>query len=284
MAIRVGTSGWSYDDWDGHVYPKTVGPSDRLEFYARHFPSVEVDSTYYRDPAPGVVKGWVEKTRGASFELSVKAPKTLTHEALVDAPRAQVERVAVAWRALVADPLAAGGRLGAILLQLSPAVTRHDGALDRLDVALAALRPHACAVEFRHHSWHDEEPALHADTLALLDAHGACAVVVDGPPFPPIVEGSAPHAYVRFHGRNVDRWHQREEYYGARYDHLYADDELRPWATRLAALAREKDEVRVYFNNHVGGKAFRNGETFEHMLEAEAAPLVRARSPQTKLF
>lgn len=285
MPVQVGTSGWSYDDWEGHVYPKTVAPSDRLAFYAERFPTVEVDSTYYRDPAPGVVKGWIEKTRALpSFELSVKAPKALTHEALVDAPLGEVERVASAWRALVADPLAEARRLGAILLQLSPALVRHGGSLDRLDVALAALRPHRCAVEFRNRTWHDERPGLDPDTLALLASHGACAVVVDGPPFPAIVEGAAAHAYVRFHGRNVDRWSKRDEYYGERYDYLYSEEELRPWATRVGALARDGTDVRVYFNNHVEGKSFRNGGSFEQMLEAEGASVVRARSPQRRLF
>lgn len=295
MPIRVGTSGWSYDDWEGHVYPRGVDAGDRLPFYAQRFATVEVDSTYYRDPAPAVVKGWIEKTKGSpGFELSVKVGKPLTHEALVDGSPAEIRRIAEAWRALVADPLADAGRLGAILLQLSPAVLRKGSSLDRLDVALAALAPHRCAVEFRNHTWHTgtgpapaPAPTLDPDTIALLDAHNAAAVIVDGPPFPPIVAGAAEHAFVRFHGRNAERWHRggkAERYYGERYDYRYSDDELDPWAKRLAALAKEKRDVRVYFNNHVQGKAFRNGETFEAMIEREKAPVVKATSAQRRLF
>jgi len=287
MALKVGTSGWSYDDWEGHVYPRAIDASSRLAFYAERFPTVEVDSTYYRDPAPAVVKGWIAKTRDATrFELSVKAPGTLTHEMLVDGDPAQVRRVAEAWRVLVADPLAAAHRLGAILLQLSPAVTRHPAARERLAAALDALAPHPCAVEFRNRTWHTEEaePRYHDDTRELLDAHRAAAVVVDGPPFPPIVAGAASHAYVRFHGRNASHWKKKDEYYGQRYDYLYAEGELDPWAKRLAALAKEKELVRVYFNNHVQGKAFRNGEQMEALLERERAPVERAESAQRRLF
>ena len=287
VPLRIGTSGWSYDDWEGHVYPRTVDASDRLRFYAQRFATVEIDSTYYRDPAPAVVKGWIEKTKEArAFEFSVKTPKTLTHEALVDGTPEAIRRVALAWRILVADPLARAERLGAILLQLSPAVFRKGSSLDRLDVALDALKPHRCAVEFRNRTWHTEgdEPALDPDTVALLDAHNATLVIVDGPPFPPIVAGSADHAFARFHGRNADRWHKKETYYGERYDHLYSDEDLDPWAKRMAELAREKRDVRVYFNNHVQGKAFRNAETFEGMLERQDAPVVKATSPQQRLF
>ncbi|HVM46363.1 MAG TPA: DUF72 domain-containing protein [Candidatus Thermoplasmatota archaeon] len=285
MPVRIGTSGWSYDDWEGHVFPRSLDASDRLRFYARRFATVEIDSTYYRDPAPQVVKGWTQKTRDArGFEFSVKVHKTLTHEALVDGDVAEVRRIAQAWRALVADPLAQAQRLGAILLQLSPAVLRKGSSLDRLDAALDALAPHRCAVEFRNRTWHDERPGYDPDTLAILDAHNAAAVIVDGPPFPPIVAGGADHAFVRFHGRNAERWNKPERYYGDRYDYLYSDEELDPWAERLAALAKEKRDVRVYFNNHVQGKAFRNGETMEAMLEAREAPVAKADSPQQRLF
>jgi len=287
VPVRIGTSGWSYDDWEGHVYPRTVDQGERLPFYARRFATVEIDSTYYRDPAPAVVKGWVEKTKEArAFEFSVKVGKPLTHDALVDGTPEEIRRVAEAWRALVADPLAEAKRLGAVLLQLSPAIVRKASALERLEVALDALRPHACAVEFRNRTWHtdDARPALHSDTVALLDAHNAAAVIVDGPPFPPIVAGEADHAFVRFHGRNADRWHKKERYYGDRYDYLYGDEELDPWAKRLAELAKAKRDVRVYFNNHVQGKGFRNGETFESMVEREGAPVVKASSPQQRLF
>lgn len=282
MPLRVGTSGWSYDDWEGHVY-RNVPVSDRLVWYATQLPSVEVDSTYYRDPAPAVVEGWARKTaKSSGFELSVKGPKRLTHEALVDATPAECASAAASWAELVAAPLARAKRLGAILLQLSPAVLHKRSSLERLDATLAAFEPHEVAVEFRNPTWH-EGGAYARDTLATLDARNAALVVVDGPHMPTMVAGAADHAYVRFHGRNAESWYTPESYHGSRYDYEYSEAELRPWAERLAAMAREKRDVRVFFNNHVEGKAFRNARQMEPMLETAGAEVVRARSPQTRL-
>lgn len=283
MPLLVGTCGWSYDDWDGRVY-RGVAPGDRLAWYAERFPTVEVDSTYYRDPAPEVVAGWARKVADRpGFELSVKAPQRLTHEALVDAPPAEVARVTTEWAKLVAEPLARAKRLGAVLLQLSPAVARHEPSLKRIEAALAALEGHPVAVEFRNPTWHDGD-RLDPAVVSLLDAHDAAAALVDGAGFPPIHAGSATHAYVRFHGQNRAAWSKRGPDKGGRYDWDYSAVELDPWAKRLAALARHHEVVRVYFNNHVEGKAFRNARTFEDMLDARAAPLRRAVSPQRKLF
>lgn len=283
MPLLVGTCGWSYDDWEGRVY-RGVAQSERLAWYAHRFPTVEVDSTYYRDPAPEVVAGWIRKVVDRSrFELSVKAPQRLTHEALVDAAPVEVRRVTEEWADLVAAPLARAERLGAVLLQLSPAVVRHERSLERIEAALDALASFPVAVEFRNRTWHDGE-RLDPDALRLLDAHGAAAALVDGAGFPPIAAGSAEHAYVRFHGQNREAWFKRgPNEKGGRYDWDYSAAELAPWAQRLAELARTKTLVRIYFNNHVEGKAFRNATTFEDMLEARAAPLVRAVSPQRRL-
>lgn len=287
MAILVGPCGWSYDDWAGTVYPKSLEDKDRLGFIAETFPTVEVDSTFYRDPAPGIVKGWIAKTKALPFfELSVKAPEDLTHDLMVNAdPDACARRVA-AWRALVADPLFAAERLGAVLLQLSPAVTHAREMQARLDATLRALQGVPVAVEFRNRTWHtDDASAIKADALAMLDAHKAACVATDGPGFPPIVApDAATHAYVRFHGRNREAWFKRGASRDERYDWDYTEEELRPWSERVAAMAKEKRLVRVYFNNHVGGQAFRNGHAFEDMLERAQAPIARQRGPQQRLF
>jgi uncharacterized protein YecE (DUF72 family) len=284
VPVLLGTSGWSYDEWDGVVYPRAVEPGDRLRWYATQFPTVEIDSTYYRDPAPGTVRGWARKVAGSpGFELSAKAPQSLTHEAMVDEPPEECARIAGAWADLVARPLAEAGRLGAVLLQLSPAVVRTREALARLDATLAVLAPLDAAVEFRNRTWHDEAATrLRHDALDLLDARGAAPVVVDGPSFPTLVEGRARHAYVRFHGRNREAWFRRAE--GHRYDYEYDAEELRPWVARLGALAAERAVVRAYFNNHVEGHAFHDASSLSRMLDEASVPQAHARSPQRKLF
>lgn len=302
MSIRVGTCGWSYDDWEGPVYQRGTPPGERLKVYAERFPIVEIDSTFYRDPPPAVVKGWIDKVRDKDgFEFSAKLPQDLTHDLMANAPPDACARRAASWAALVAAPLDEAGRLGVVVAQLSPGVLHTRDAMARLDATLAALRPFAIAVEFRNKTWHTGS-ALKDDAVALLDRHDAAAVIVDGPSFPPIVGGNATHAYARFHGRNEANWFRRDaslrrhaSVLGGkptsgrdatredRYDYRYSEDELRPWAAKLAEIARRRI-VRVFFNNHVRGKAMEDGVEMEALLEREGAPLERVSSAQTRLF
>ena len=290
MGVRVGTSGWSYDDWHGPVYPRDLPSGGRLRFYTTLLPTTEVNSTFYRDPAPRVVDGWVKATRSLPrFEFSVKAPRALTQEALKRETPETCAAIAKAWADLVVKPLAEADRLGAILLQLSPGVFPNKPTLERLDAVLSTLDPHPVAVEPRNKTWHVEE-RLVPPALDLLDAHGAAPVIVDGPSFPTFFEGKAPHAYARFHGRNHDVWlkdkpeDNPDDPRMNRYDYLYSDDELRPWSNRLASLAKEKPIVRVYFNNHPGGNAVFNAQAMETLLEGQRTPVERAVSPQRRLF
>ena len=287
VALRVGTSGWAYEDWEGTAYPPGLPEADRLAWYAGFFPTVEVNSTFYRDPSAATVKGWVRKTAGlARFELTLKAPQRLTQDALASAPPDGAARIAHQWAGTVAAPLRDAGRLGAVLLQLAPAVRYEDATLARLSAVLDALDGHEVAVEFRHASWLAAGGGLRADALALLDAHGAALVTVDGPPFPALTQGAAPHAYARFHGRNEDAWFRGLPAGDARlnrYDYKYAEEELQPWARRLAALAARKRVVRAYFNNHPGGGAFHNGLAFARLVQQAGGSVEGPSSKQSRL-
>lgn len=264
--IRVGTSGWSYDDWVGPVYPKHLGdrPGRWLAFYARTFPTVEVNSTFYRLPVPAVVERWVERAPDTGFELSLKVPRRVTHRAMVDGDRgaalegidALVDRI---------EPLDGAGRLGAVLVQLSPHFHGGPGEVDLLAAVLGRLEGVAdVAVEFRHRSWTDGDDLKQA-AREVLSAHGAAVCTVDGPSFPTVEPRRSDHAYVRFHGRRADAWFEAtglDDH--ARYDYEYTADELAPWVDRLQGW--DQDRVRVYFNNHPDGQAFRNADTLREML------------------
>lgn len=291
MSVRVGTSGWSYPDWNRVVYPSHVGAAERLTHYAHAlFRTVEVNTTYYGMPSRRTLAAWLHETDDvAGFEFTLKATRELTHRALVDGTPRDCEQMARTWTDAAARPFEEAGRMGAILLQLSPAVVRSAEALARLDATVAALAPREVAVEFRNRSWLDDNGDLGADGVALLDRHGAAAVIVDGPSFPAVIQGRAPHAYLRFHGRNKDVWHKtgrnKPENNPAdprldRYDYLYGEDKLRPWARTVAKLADEKRTVRVYFNNHAHGQAALDGATFERMLRAAGVPLERVAADE----
>lgn len=264
--IRVGTSGWSYDDWVGPVYPKHLrGRRDRwLAFYARTFETVEVNSTFYRLPVDSVVDRWVDRSPDDDFELSLKVPRRVTHDAMVDGDH---EAALEGIDALVdrIEPLGEAGRLGAILVQLSPHFHGGPGEVDLLATVLARLQGAVdVAVEFRHRSWTDGDDLKQA-AREVLSAHDAAVCTVDGPSFPTVGPQGSDHAYVRLHGRRADAWFEAtglDDH--ARYDYAYTADELAPWVDRLQGW--DQARVRVYFNNHPDGQAFRNADMLREML------------------
>ena len=279
--IRVGTSGWSYDDWVGPFYPPGLEAGRFLAHFVERFSAAEVNSTFYATPPPATVRHWIrEARRVGSFELSAKTPRTLTETELSNGPEAAA-REARGFREKVAQPLADAGCLGAILIQLPPRLPPTPAILAALDAALVALQPLPCAVELRDPTW---LPQLD-DIAKRLDARDAAIAILDGPHWPVIDAGDASHAYIRMHGRNADIWRGGP---GAdddrlnRYDYAYSEEELAPWAQRVRALAETKDVVRVFFNNHPGGLAARDALGFVKMLAD--APVVRPKSPQRTLF
>jgi len=235
--VHVGTSGWTYDDWDGFFYPKGVTGAERLQFYATRFDTVEVNATFYRLPFRGMIVGW-NRRLPATFHLVVKGPRTVTHlKKLADCetPLATfLERV----RALTT--------LRVILWQLPPSLHRD---LDRLGQFLAALpRWVRHAVEFRHESWWDDE------TAHLLARRGAAFVAVSHPRLPDDLVPTADLLYLRFHGLG------RELY---RYD--YSEAELRAWADRVAPHLAGRT-LYAFFNNDFEARAPRNAERFRKLM------------------
>ncbi|MGC3993078.1 MAG: DUF72 domain-containing protein [Propionicimonas sp.] len=161
----IGTSGWVYDSWRGVVYPPEVPDAKRLEFYAGNlFDTVELNASHYRWPGDASFRSW-RRRLPPGFALTVKAPRALTHAKKLYEP----ER----WIARMAQPLAIlEDRLGVVLVQLPPGMSRDDA---RLDWFLGAVpRSWRVAVEFRHPSWHVE------DVFALLERRGAAYVVMSG--------------------------------------------------------------------------------------------------------
>lgn len=293
----VGTSGWSYDDWVGPVYPEAF--KDRkgawLELYAQRFAAVEVNSTFYRLPAERTVEGWVEKAKrlGGPFEFSLKAPQDVTHSAMVQGDAAMVRDTLEQFHELCLGPLRDAGVLGAVLLQLSPHFHGGEGQTRMLEHAITALTSKGVevAVEFRHRTWLEGRELL-PGTQDLLRSTGAALVALDGPSFPPMLREGPRHAYVRFHGRRADVWfakgaaRETEDGLPARYDFLYSKEQLEPWARVLKANEPSFDKVRVFFNNHPRGQAVRNAEEMTGLLGVQAperAPPPAASRPQRRL-
>jgi uncharacterized protein YecE (DUF72 family) len=238
--IRIGCSGWNYAGWKQEFYGGL--PARRwLEHYARHFDTVEVNSSFYRLPNRDAVANW-ERIAPPGFLFTVKASRYLTHVKRLDDLAPGLARFSERL-----EPLLEGGKLGPILWQLPPTFKRDDKRLGR---ALAALpRGQRHCLEFRHASWFVD------DVYALLREHGVALVVGDRP------EVHAFQAHVFTAGWTLVRFH-----YGSRGRRgNYSDTELREWARRFEDWSTEV-EILAYFNNDWELFAVRNALRLKGLL------------------
>jgi uncharacterized protein YecE (DUF72 family) len=240
MAVHIGTSGWSYDHWNGVLYPESAPPRERLDYYIRQFQTVEVNSTYYRWPAARTFAHWFSRLPDG-FQMTVKAPRGLTHFARLYAPEQWLSRIALALHHL-------GSKRGVLLVQLPPSLG-YDYA--RLACFLEQVPDWLrVAVEFRHASWHREE------TFALLERHRAAYCVMSGAYLPCILRATTSFVYARLHG--PDHHHL--------YGGSYSDHDLWWWTEQIRRWQAMYLDVFVYFNNDGGGNAVRNARTLQWML------------------
>jgi uncharacterized protein YecE (DUF72 family) len=240
MTVAIGTSGWSYPHWDGVLYPPGTPPRDRLALYAERFGTVELNASFYRWPRASSFASW-RRRLPPGFQLSVKAPRGLTHAKRLYAPETWADRLSECWHEL-------GDRRGVLLVQLPPSQVRDDA---RLDYFLARLPWWLrAAVELRHPSWVDDA------VFELLRRHGAAYCVMSGAELPCVLRVTAPFVYVRLHGPDP-HW---------LYAGSYSDDDLRWWADRVREWEAMGRDVYLYFNNDGEGHAVRNALTLRHLL------------------
>ena len=317
--VRIGTSGWNYPSgrgrWNGLFYPATrskragTAEFDELRFYAEHFDTVEVNTTFYGPPRAEVTHGWAERTPPA-FDFSLKLHQKFTHPkmfketALKSAPGsegplldllAQVTQADIDEFRAGIDPLASAGKIGALLAQFPPSFKDSPPARDYLAQLLRSFAEYPMAVELRHRSWSD---AI-GETLSLLNAFGAAWVQIDEPKFRfSIRQNYLPNVrgfyYMRLHGRNAAQWwrHDKSE---DRYNYLYTANELREFSETAGAAKELVRKSYLYTNNHFSSKSVVNavmlkaqlgqsieGEYPDALVEAypEIAPLVAGRLTQ----
>lgn len=240
--IRMGTSGFSYDDWIGTVYPKELPRWGWLGYYAQQFDTVELNVTYYRIPELKIVKGWISKTPD-EFLFTVKAHRSLTHER--GDPDFEPFRDAV-------SPLKESGKLAAILAQFPHSFHPDRDNIDYLQLLRDGLIDFPVVIEFRDRAWVTEE------TFSTLQAlqFGYCCVDEPQLPglMPPETRSTSDIAYVRFHGRNAEKWWQHDHAW-ERYDYTYSEDELQEWAPKIKSLESTAPLTLVYANNHYRGQS-----------------------------
>jgi uncharacterized protein YecE (DUF72 family) len=239
---RIGTSGWSYDHWTGVLYPPGLPPRDRLAHYVGAFDTVEVNATFYRWPPPATFASWRRRLPDG-FELTVKAPRGLTHARRLFGPEQWLERMTAGLHELA-------GRRGPLLVQLPPTMERDD---ERLDWFLSRVPEWMQPVlEFRHPSWVAE------DVFALLERHRSAYCVMSGANLPCVLRATAELVYVRMHGPDA----------AALYAGSYSAADLAWWAERIREWEGGGRRVYAYFNNDGGGKAVRDATALRALLTA----------------
>jgi uncharacterized protein YecE (DUF72 family) len=242
--VRIGCSGWNYDDWRGRLYPEGLGKARWLERYGEEFDTVEVNSTFYRLASRDAVARWVEQTP-PDFLFAAKASRYLTHirrlREIDDGIARYYERI---------QPLVESPKLGPIVWQL-PANFKADPEL--LAGVLEALPAGRHCFEFRHESWFTQE------VYDLLGRHGAALVVGDHPKWPfQARELTTDWTLVRLHHGHRGRRGN------------YSESEIEEWARRIAQW-RRRAEVLVYFNNDWEGFAVENARSLRRRLQPSPA-------------
>lgn len=262
-ALRVGTSGYSYADWRGTVYPEGLPQKEMLAAYARRFDTVELNFSYYRPPEAEHLARMAAIVAPIcpDFLFAIKGHRSLTH------------RIEPTWtddadrfRDALA-PLIEAERLAAVLLQFPHGFHYTLQNRRHLDALLRRLEGLPLACEFRGAEW------FHPRLYAGLKARGVTLVAVDEPDLeglpPPVAIPTAPVAYLRFHGRNRDNWWRGDN--ASRYDYLYSEAELAEWRGRIAPLRRATRIVFCYFNNHWRGQAATNAAMWRRLLGDDGA-------------
>lgn len=227
--LYLGTSGWSYADWEGSLYPVALPSASRLAEYVKHFATVEIDSTFYGTPRRSAVEKWREIVP-EGFLFAAKFPQEVTHEKNLVDTRREAETFVHTMQALE-------DRLGPLLLQLPPSFTVEGmGVLE--DFLSTLLQGPRYAVEVRHRSW------LGSDLPALLREHGVALTLVDYPRMPRMEEATTDFAYIRWLGN------RREFPEGHTHLKKNRDDDLTWWSDLVDRFLEEDRTVFAYANNH----------------------------------
>lgn len=239
--LRIGTSGWVYPHWIGRFYPRDLPAHDQLAYYARHFPTVEINASFYKLPDRAQFQSWAQQTAGTpGFCFAVKASRYVTH-------LKKLQDVEEGLARLIAAAGGLGSQLGPFLYQLPPHWRANPA---RLAQFLALLpRQYRAAFEFRDSSWFQPE------ILRLLeDAHCSLVVAIGGAsPTPHDTPDIGPFRYYRFH--------TGQQGIG------FTDSELAFWVERIARSTANGCDVYAYFNNDAEGHAVADAQRLRTLLD-----------------
>lgn len=226
-----------------------------LDYYVQQFPTVEINSTYYRIPHPRVFENMAKKVP-PGFDFMVKVPQSFTHR------RTDLDKDVASFTEAI-KPLAQTGRLAGLLAQFPYSFKFSNDALDYLCICRDAIAPHSLFAEFRHIGW------VNRQMYDRLKSEQIGYVSVDEPPLEGLLNpdcfATIDTAYIRLHGRNAEKWWNG----GAlRYDYNYSPEELDYWKEKVRKIMNKVKATYVFFNNCHLGQAARNAGQFQTMLKS----------------
>lgn len=265
----IGTAGWSYKDWVPSFYPKQQSANfDQLSYYSDFFNCVEVNASYYAYLNPGIVNGWLEKTKEReNFVFTFKLHQDFTHKR-----NFTIENINAVIMNL--EILRKGERMGGVLIQFPYSFAMNSVNLQYIRKLKEIFQNYNCFVEVRHSSWN------HKEVNAAFKEEDITFCTIDQPQigksikFEPIVTNDK--AYIRFHGRNVKEWfksvtnftkEQSYEQQNERYKYLYSPGELMEIDLKIKDLQESVKELYIIMNNHPTGYAVANAFEMIHLLE-----------------
>ena len=260
--IRVGPAGWSYPDWSGYAYPSRKPRGfNEVSYLAEFFDTIEINTSFYNPIRADHAKLWVQRAAAnPNFMFTAKMWQRFTHD---PSPGSEDEGLVRAGFDILRD----AHKLGAVLLQFPFSFHRNQETLVYLAELLRRFADYPLVVEVRHATWNAPE------VFALLREAGAGFCNIDQPvigrSIEPTAEVTGDVGYVRLHGRRYDTWFNDEPSIPGyeRYNYLYAEEELRPWAERTAKVAEAARDVYVITNNHYQGKGAVNALQLISMLK-----------------
>lgn len=264
--IRIGPAGWSYKDWEGMVYPQKPGKAfDPLEYLARFFNTIEINSSFYRPPLPSTTKSWASRVAGnKEFAFTAKLYRVFTHE------RGKATKQDEKDFRKGMDVLAKAGKLGSLLLQFPWSFKNNPDERIYLARLIERFSAYPLVLEVRHTSWNNQE------VYEWLEERGVGVCNIDQPVFKksirPAALATSPVGYVRLHGRNYQNWFREKAPRDERYNYLYSLDELDPWLVRIKQVAKNTRETYVITNNHFRGQAVVNAVEIKAALEEKPVP------------
>jgi uncharacterized protein YecE (DUF72 family) len=268
--IYIGTTGWGDQEI---LFPTGTAARDKLAVYASHFPTVEVDASFYAIQPIKNAEKWTMETPD-SFRFVVKAYQGMTGHERGDLPFKTRQEMFSAFKESL-QPYITQKKLGMVLFQFPPWFDCKKENVNYLRYCKNEMGDLPCALEFRHQSWF--YPHIREKTLGFLREENWIHSICDEPQvgngsIPTVLEVSnLDMVLIRFHGRNVHGWQQKKgiNWREVRYLYRYNTLELEEWMHHVKQLEKKCNHVFVLFNNNSGGDAAENAKEFIQMLNIE---------------